>query len=38
MVYIMDSPVFWAPLQQSMSIYSRSSFSSISWKKDGWAS
>ena len=31
----LDSPIFWAPLHQSMSTYSQPSFSSFTWKR-GW--
>jgi len=31
----LDSPVAWAPWQQSMSIYSQLSFSSCTWKRGG---
>ena len=30
----LDSPVFWAPWQQSMSTYSQPFFSSYTWKRD----
>jgi len=32
----LDSPMFWAPLHQSMSTYSQSSFSSSIWKRGGY--
>ena len=30
----LDSPMFWAPLHQSMSTYCQPSFSSSTWKRD----